>query len=108
MANWLKIDKLENFNEGEPVFHDFDYETAALVRVGDDVYAFEDRCTHDDGPLADGLIDVKNCEVHCPRHGARFNFCTGAALSMPAVTDVPIYPTKIEAGVVYIQPPDEL
>ena len=104
---WLKIDTLSNLNEGEPVFHDFEYETAAIVRIGDDVFAFEDRCTHDDGPLADGTFDVENCEVMCPRHGARFNIKTGEALSMPAVEDVPTYATKIEDGVVYVQAPEE-
>lgn len=105
--SWLKIDKLENFTEGEPVWHDFEYETAALVRVGDHVYAFEDRCTHDDGPLADGPIDVEACEVMCPRHGARFNIRTGEALSMPAIEGVPVYATKVVDGDVFIESPDE-
>ena len=47
-------------------------------------YALDDACTHDGGPLGEGHFDGF-CIV-CPRHGAKFDLQTGAAMSMPAVT----------------------
>lgn len=105
MANWMRVGSFDSFVEGEPVHIHFDYESAVLYRVGDTIYAIQDVCTHDGGPLGDGELD--GCQVICPRHGARFDIRSGAALTMPAVEDVPTYATKIEAGVVYIDPPNE-
>ncbi len=51
------------------------------------VYAIDDRCTHDDGPLGEGEL-LDGCEVECPRHGARFSLKTGKALCLPAVGDI--------------------
>jgi len=38
--------------------------------TGTDVYALEDRCTHDGEPLDGAEID--SCQIICPRHGAHF------------------------------------
>ena len=107
MGRWVLVGNVSDFVEGEPILHDFEYETAALFRIGDKVYAIEDRCTHDDGPLADGEFDATTCEISCPRHGARFDVTTGKALSMPASEDVPTYPVKIEDGSVFVEEPEE-
>jgi 3-phenylpropionate/trans-cinnamate dioxygenase ferredoxin subunit len=65
-------------------------------------YAIEDRCTHDDGPLAEGRI--RHCEVECPRHGAKFDLKTGRATALPAFSPVASYPTRVTAeGVLEIQ-----
>jgi len=58
------------------------------------LYAIEDRCTHDDGPLGEGDL-VNGCEVECPRHGARFSFETGKALTLPAIRPVASYPVRV-------------
>ncbi len=54
-------------------------------------FAIEDRCTHDDAPLADGRVLQRSCELECPRHGARFDLKTGKALSLPAFNAVASY-----------------
>ena len=58
------------------------------------LYAIEDRCTHDDGPLADGTL-LGACQVECPRHGARFDLETGRALTLPAIRPVASYPVRL-------------
>ena len=72
----------------------------ALFRVGDDYFAIEDVCTHDDGPLGDG--DLRGYEVECPRHGARFDIRTGEAKRFPAVTPVQRFDVKIEGDDVLV------
>lgn len=67
------------------------------------LYAIEDRCTHDDGPLCEGDWDPVTCEVICPRHGARFDVRTGAALLLPAYIPVDTFPARVrEDGVVVV------
>ena len=56
-------------------------------------YAIEDRCTHDDGPLADGRL--YQCQVECPRHGAKFDMKTGKATALPAFSPVASYPCRV-------------
>jgi 3-phenylpropionate/trans-cinnamate dioxygenase ferredoxin subunit len=65
----------------------------AIFNVGGAYYAIEDRCTHDDGPLADGALD--GFEVECPRHGARFDIRDGKVRRFPAVTPVRRFEVKI-------------
>ena len=47
-----------------------------VYRIDGQLYALEDRCSHDDGPLCEG--EREGYEVICPRHGARFDLRTGA------------------------------
>jgi 3-phenylpropionate/trans-cinnamate dioxygenase ferredoxin subunit len=63
-------------------------------------YAMDDVCTHDGGPVAEGLIDGD--VIECPRHGARFDIRTGAALSMPATVPVQTYPVRVEGDEIQV------
>ena len=48
------------------------------------LYAIEDRCSHDDGPLAEAEFDPAACTVECPRHGSLFDLGTGEVAVMIA------------------------
>jgi 3-phenylpropionate/trans-cinnamate dioxygenase ferredoxin subunit len=69
-------------------------------------YAIEDRCTHDDGKLCEGDWEPDVCEVICPRHGARFDVRTGAALTLPAYIPVDTYPVRVrDDGMIVVDVP---
>ena len=76
----------------------------ALFNLNGDYYAIEDVCTHDGGPLVEGEI-VNGHEVRCPRHGARFDIRTGAALSMPAFEPTVAYDVYIQEQDLLIEYP---
>jgi 3-phenylpropionate/trans-cinnamate dioxygenase ferredoxin subunit len=59
------------------------------------LYAIEDRCSHDDGPLAEGPFDPANCTVECPRHGSIFDLMTGRPKTLPAYQPVDTFPVII-------------
>lgn len=71
-----------------------DDQAIAVFRLADGWYAMDDLCTHDGGPLAEGILEGD--VIECPRHGARFDVRTGAALCLPATAAVPTYAVKIE------------
>ncbi len=74
----------------------------ALCRVEDgDLYAIENRCTHDDGPLGEGELDGDRIE--CPRHGALFDVTTGRAVTLPAIGEVRCYAVTVDDGQVQIE-----
>jgi 3-phenylpropionate/trans-cinnamate dioxygenase ferredoxin component len=60
------------------------------------VYAIEDRCSHDDGPLVEGALDQAACTIECPRHGSLFDLTTGKPLTLPAYVPVDTFPVIIE------------
>jgi metal-sulfur cluster biosynthetic enzyme/nitrite reductase/ring-hydroxylating ferredoxin subunit len=72
-----------------------------LIRVGDEFYALDDVCTHDDGPLSEGTVDDHT--IACPRHGAKFDVRTGAALTMPATRPTQAHDVEVRDGQVYVR-----
>jgi metal-sulfur cluster biosynthetic enzyme/nitrite reductase/ring-hydroxylating ferredoxin subunit len=72
-----------------------------LVRVGDEFFALDDVCTHDDGPLSDGTVEDHT--IACPRHGAKFDVRTGAALTMPATRPTQAHDVEVRDGQVYVR-----
>ncbi len=73
-----------------------------LCNVDGALYAVEDVCTHDGGPLDQG--ELQDCRIMCPRHGATFDVTTGAALTPPAVVPLATYPVRVEGDDVFVDP----
>ncbi len=67
------------------------------------LYAIEDRCSHDDGPLAEGEFDPATCTVECPRHGSLFDLRTGKPKTLPAFTLVQTFPIAIEDDTITLE-----
>ena len=75
-----------------------------VFHVDGELYAIEDRCSHDDGPLAEGDWEPEERVVICPRHGSRFDLRTGRPLTLPAFEPVATFPVRVdEAGMVKVQ-----
>jgi 3-phenylpropionate/trans-cinnamate dioxygenase ferredoxin subunit len=62
-----------------------------LVRIGDDVFALSDRCSHANVTLSEGEVDPVECSVECWKHGSTFSLRDGVPQSLPAVQPVPVY-----------------
>lgn len=65
------------------------------------VYAFEDLCTHNPCPLSGGPMDGD--EIICMMHGARFNIKNGEVTMPPARKNLRTFPVSVEDGVVWLQ-----
>ena len=72
-----------------------------LCNVDGKIYAIEDVCTHDGGPLDQGTLEGE-CVV-CPRHGATFDVRTGDALTLPAVMPVMTFDVTVEGDDVFVE-----
>ena len=73
-----------------------------VFNIGGELYALEDRCSHDDGPLVEGEWEPDEAVAICPRHGSRIDIKTGRALTLPAVFPVATFPVRVEDGVVTV------
>ena len=67
------------------------------------LYAIEDRCSHDDGPLAEGEFDAGACTVECPRHGSLFDLSSGRPKTLPAYVPVETFPVSIEDETIFLE-----
>ena len=83
--------------EGEMRLVDVDGRKIGVFRCADgDLVAIEDRCSHDDGPLAEGEFDPASCTVECPRHGSLFDLRTGRPKTLPAYRPVETFEVTLE------------
>ncbi|HEX5467487.1 MAG TPA: non-heme iron oxygenase ferredoxin subunit [Gaiellaceae bacterium] len=74
-----------------------------VYNLDGEYYAIEDRCSHDDGPLAEGDFDPEEGVAICPRHGSKFDIRTGRALSLPAYLPVEAFEVFVEDGLVKVR-----
>ena len=72
----------------------------AVSNIEGDLYAIDNVCTHDDGPLGEGRL--LRGRIICPRHGAAFDARTGRALTLPAVRGVGAYAVTVDGDDVYV------
>jgi 3-phenylpropionate/trans-cinnamate dioxygenase ferredoxin component len=74
-----------------------------VYNLNGEYYAIEDRCSHDDGPLAEGDFDPEQGVAICPRHGSEFDVRTGRPLSLPAYLPVETFEVVVEDGIVKVK-----
>ncbi len=67
---------------GRPVAVEVNGKPVCVARVGDEVFAVSNICTHSYAELSEG--EVKNFSIECWLHGADFDLRTGEALTLPA------------------------
>ncbi len=101
----VRVAPIDDLAEGEPRVYQVGELFIVLCRVKGEVFALEDRCTHDDGPLASGCLH--GYQLECPRHGARFDIRDGSICRMPAYEDVPTFRTITDGTDVLVELPAE-
>ena len=102
-SQWIDIGGSDSVQETAPYSAEVDGIPIVVVRCGTDLYAVEDRCTHDGEAL--GEAEVESCQIICPRHGAHFCLKTGAALTPPAYEPLRTYPARLDNGRVLVELP---
>jgi len=104
MSELIKVATLDEIPVNGSKLVELDDVRVALFNLAGEIYAIEDVCTHDGGPLVEGTI-VNGCEVVCPRHGARFDIRTGEALSFPAFEPTNTFDVQIKGNEVWLESP---
>ena len=73
-----------------------------MVRIGDDVYAIGDVCSHANVSLSDGEVWCEERELECPKHGSTFHLETGEPSTLPATQPVPVYNASVVDGQIVV------
>lgn len=104
MPGSVKVAHLSELPPGSKRLLDVDGRAIALFNVGGTIYAIDDICTHDGGPLAEG--ELEGGEIQCPRHGARFDVRTGKPVCMPAIEPVATHRVEVRDEEVFLEVQD--
>jgi 3-phenylpropionate/trans-cinnamate dioxygenase ferredoxin subunit len=92
---------LSSLLEGKPVKIEKNGQSICVTRVGNEVFAVDDTCSHSDASLSEG--DVTDFKIECWLHGAEFDLRTGEALTPPAVAPINVYPVSVDGDSVTIE-----
>jgi 3-phenylpropionate/trans-cinnamate dioxygenase ferredoxin subunit len=103
MNDFVPVAWLHDFGAGDRLSLVFDDRAVVVFRIGNDIYAVEDVCSHDGQPLTDG--PVFEGSVECPRHGARFDLKTGRPLCMPAIEPIKVYEVQVSGDQILLKVP---
>jgi 3-phenylpropionate/trans-cinnamate dioxygenase ferredoxin subunit len=93
----------DDLGEGEMRLVEADGRKIGVFNCGGDLLAIEDRCSHDDGPLAEGEFDAPSCTVECPRHGSLFDLRTGRPKTLPAYQPVETFEVRVDGDEVKLE-----
>jgi 3-phenylpropionate/trans-cinnamate dioxygenase ferredoxin subunit len=92
---------LDELTPGKPKRIEVNAESVCVARIGDEVFAISDTCSHSDASLSEG--DITGYKIECWLHGAEFDLRSGAALTPPAVEAVESYEVIQDGQSVTIQ-----
>jgi 3-phenylpropionate/trans-cinnamate dioxygenase ferredoxin subunit len=92
--------KLNDLTPGKPIKIEKDGRAICVARVGDEVFAVDDTCSHSDASLSEG--DVTDFKIECWLHGAEFDLRTGEALTPPAVAPLKTYSVSVDGDSVTV------
>ena len=104
MADFETVARLDEIPDGGMKQVTYKGDLVGLYRVGDDIYALGDICTHEEAYLTDGEFEPEDLEVECPLHGSRFNVVDGSVRILPATKPEPTYSVKVEGDLVSVGP----
>ena len=102
-SEWLDVAGADAVEDSKSLSVDVDGLAVLIVRCGSELYAVEDRCTHD-GEALEGA-EVDSCKIICPRHGAHFCVRTGEALTPPAYEPLRTFKLRVLNGRILVENP---
>ncbi len=101
MPQLVEVANIADIPTGKVKVVEADGRRIALCNYDGTIYAIDDVCTHDRGPLGQGEL-IAN-EIECPRHGARFDVTDGRAVRLPAIRPVKTYPVRVRDGAIAVE-----
>jgi len=103
MSDFVLVAKTSEISDPGQVLVEVGDRLVVLIHAAGHYYALDDICTHDGGPLSEGPLDVEDGTIACPRHGAKFDIKTGAAVTMPATKPTKSHEVKIDGDQIFVR-----
>ena len=106
MADFTKVATVDSLRDGGLLGVNLEDREICLARIGDEIFAIDNLCSHMHTWLDGGDIFRDSLEVRCPLHNSRFNLKTGAVTGAPAVEPLETFAVRIEGADILIAPKD--
>jgi len=106
-TRWFRIASCDSFplREGRAV--EVASRQLAIFNLGDRFVAIENKCPHNNGPLADGI--VSGTTVVCPLHAWKYDLVAGNSVNhAESGVCLKLFPVRIEGGIVAVNLPAEI
>jgi 3-phenylpropionate/trans-cinnamate dioxygenase ferredoxin subunit len=102
--DWQRVGPADELDVEDVMPFEFNGCEYAIYHTADGYFASDGMCTHEEEPLADGIV-IDNV-IECPLHQGRFDVRNGKALSAPVCVDLKTFPVQIHEDNIYVQIPD--
>lgn len=96
MSDWFDVGDAGDFADGEVAPAMAGGQPVAVFRLGEELFALKDLCTHGNAKLSDGYVE-DGC-VECPLHQGLFDIRSGAPRCAPVTEAVRSFPVRVVAG----------
>lgn len=103
MSDFVPVAKTTEIPDPGTLLVEVGERLVVLIHAASHFYALDDVCTHDGGPLNEGSLDAGHGTIACPRHGAKFDIKTGAALTMPATKPTKSHEVRIDGDQILVR-----
>ena len=103
MSSFVEVANVSEVADPGSMLVEVEDRLVVLIHAAGHFYALDDVCTHDGGPLSDGPVDAEGGTIACPRHGAKFELKSGAAVTMPATKATVAHEVKVEGEQVFVK-----
>ena len=100
MSEWIVVAKTGDIAEGKFKAVQAGGKNLLVCCTPSGFHVIDDTCSHDDGPLGDGWLDGE--AIECPRHGAKFDVCSGKVLCLPAAVAINSYRVAVDGDLVKV------
>jgi nitrite reductase (NADH) small subunit/3-phenylpropionate/trans-cinnamate dioxygenase ferredoxin subunit len=103
MPDFVKVASVDQIPPGEVLTVEVNGKEVCLANVDGTIYAIGNECTHQGGPLGEGVL--MGDTVECPWHAGQFNVKSGQVVSPPPSDPVPTYQVQVDGNDVKVAAP---
>jgi uncharacterized membrane protein/nitrite reductase/ring-hydroxylating ferredoxin subunit len=100
---FVPVPEAERLGEKETLRAEIDGQVMTIAKIDNQLFAFQEFCTHRFGPLSEGCFD--GFDVQCPWHKSRFDVRTGKVTQGPAKVDLKTFKVETRDGKICVGVP---
>lgn len=93
----------DELDDGSARGFEVDGVPVAVVRIGDEVFAIGDVCSHANVLLSGGDVWCDEREIECPKHSSTFSLITGVPATLPATQPVAVHHASVVDGSIVVE-----
>lgn len=101
-SEWIRVAECSQIDEDDTLAVEVNGQEVCLYNLSGQFFATDNKCTHGDASLADGLIQDGSL-IECPLHEGTFDIRTGKAMSAPCTQDIRCHGVRVDGNAVYLR-----